>query len=68
MHSRVKYALSTHTFQIAKVAMMAAKDVRPLLSALATDSIISTSEVPKTSERNPLRTIYLWSVLFYSTY
>ncbi|KAF9036938.1 hypothetical protein BDZ89DRAFT_1061628 [Hymenopellis radicata] len=48
--------------QIAKVAMMAAKDVRPLLSALATDSIISTSEVPKTSERNPLRTIYLWYV------
>jgi DNA-directed RNA polymerase III subunit RPC3 len=40
--------------------MMAAKDVRPLLSALATDSLISTQEVPKSADRNPTRTFYLW--------
>jgi len=48
--------------QISKITMMAAKDVRPLLSALATDSLISTQEVPKGADRNPTRTFYLWHV------
>ncbi|KAF8894419.1 hypothetical protein BD779DRAFT_1609183 [Infundibulicybe gibba] len=48
--------------QISKVVMMAAKDVRPLLAALAADSLISTQEVPKTADRNPTRTFYLWYV------
>ena len=42
--------------------MMSPKDVRPLLSALSTDSLISIQEVPKTADRNPTRTFYLWSV------
>lgn len=42
--------------------MMAAKDVRPLLAALAADSLISTQEVPKSADRNPTRTFYLWYV------
>ncbi|KAG6897841.1 hypothetical protein C0992_010329 [Termitomyces sp. T32_za158] len=48
--------------QVSKVAMMAAKDSRPLLAALAADSLISTQEVPKSADRNPTRTFYLWYV------
>jgi DNA-directed RNA polymerase III subunit RPC3 len=44
--------------------MMGPKDVRPLLSAMATDYIVSLQEVPKTADRNPARTFYLWWVLF----
>ena len=46
--------------QISKVGMMAPKDVRPLLSAMAADSIISLQEVPKSADRNPARTFFLW--------
>ncbi|KAF8163124.1 hypothetical protein B0H34DRAFT_694196 [Crassisporium funariophilum] len=48
--------------QISKVVMMAPKDVRPLLVALSADSLISTQEVPKSADRNPARTFYLWYV------
>ncbi|EGN96168.1 hypothetical protein SERLA73DRAFT_94223 [Serpula lacrymans var. lacrymans S7.3] len=48
--------------QVSKVAMMANKDARPLLSALSTDSLISIQEVPKSADRNPTRTFYLWFV------
>lgn len=48
--------------QISKIVMMAPKDVRPLLAALASDSLISTQEVPKSADRNPTRTFYLWYV------
>ncbi|KIK95845.1 hypothetical protein PAXRUDRAFT_826575 [Paxillus rubicundulus Ve08.2h10] len=47
---------------IAKVAMMANKDVRPLLSALSSDFLISTQEVPRSADRNPTRMFYLWHV------
>ena len=39
---------------------MANKDVRPLLSALSSDFLISTQEVPRSADRNPTRTFYLW--------
>ncbi|KAF8350880.1 RNA polymerase III subunit RPC82-domain-containing protein [Amanita rubescens] len=48
--------------QISKIVMMAPKDVRPLLMALSTDSLISMQEVPKSADRNPTRTFYLWYV------
>lgn len=48
--------------QISKVGMMAPKDVRPLLSAMAADSIVSLQEVPKSADRNPARTFFLWYV------
>jgi len=54
--------LLTFDFQISKVVMMAPKDVRPLLVALSTDSLISTQEVPKSADRNPARMFYLWYV------
>ncbi|KAH6871118.1 hypothetical protein BKA70DRAFT_1379517 [Coprinopsis sp. MPI-PUGE-AT-0042] len=54
--------------QIAKVVMMASKDVRPLLAALAQDSLISTQEVPKSADRNPTRTFYLWYVDLFKGY
>lgn len=48
--------------QIAKQAMMANKDVRPLLSAMSSDYLISTQEVAKSADHNPTRTFYLWHV------
>ena len=36
------------------------KDVRPLLSAMSTESIVSLQEVPKSADRNPARTFFLW--------
>ncbi|KAF8630401.1 hypothetical protein AX15_002954 [Amanita polypyramis BW_CC] len=51
--------------QISKIVMMASKDVRPLLMALSTDSLISIQEVPKSADRNPTRTFYLWSEVFF---
>ncbi|KDQ60607.1 hypothetical protein JAAARDRAFT_31565 [Jaapia argillacea MUCL 33604] len=54
--------------QISKIAMMAAKDLRPLLSALSTDALISLQEVPRSADRNPTRTFYLWYVDLTKTY
>lgn len=48
--------------KISKVGMMAPKDVRPLLTAMAADSLISLQEVPKSADRNPARTFFLWYV------
>ncbi|KAF8580680.1 hypothetical protein K439DRAFT_1636837 [Ramaria rubella] len=47
---------------LAKVAMLSHKDVRPLLSSLSADSLISLQEIPKGNDRNPARTFYLWFV------
>ncbi|RDB21019.1 DNA-directed RNA polymerase III subunit RPC3 [Hypsizygus marmoreus] len=54
--------------QVSKVVMMAPKDVRPVLAALAADSLISTQEVPKSADRNPTRTYYLWYVDLHKAY
>ncbi|KAI5124314.1 hypothetical protein M0805_008922 [Coniferiporia weirii] len=54
--------------QIAKVAMMAATAVRPLLTSLSADSLVSIQEVPKGADRNPQRTIYLWYVDLHKAY
>ncbi|TFY65459.1 hypothetical protein EVG20_g5577 [Dentipellis fragilis] len=48
--------------QISRIAMMAPKDVRPLLTAMSAESLISIQEVPKSADRNPTRTFYLWYV------
>ncbi|KAK7043743.1 RNA polymerase III subunit C82 [Paramarasmius palmivorus] len=47
---------------ISKTVMMAAKDVRSLLTALTADGLISTFEVAKSADRNPTRMFYLWYV------
>jgi len=54
--------------QISKVAMMAPKDLRPMLGALSSDSLISIQEVPKSADRNPTRTFYLWHVDLHKAY
>ncbi|KAF8201717.1 RNA polymerase III subunit RPC82-domain-containing protein [Pholiota molesta] len=54
--------------QISKSVLMAPKDVRPLLVALSTDKLISTQEVPKSADRNPARTFYLWYADFNKAY
>ncbi|OJT01615.1 DNA-directed RNA polymerase III subunit RPC3 [Trametes pubescens] len=48
--------------QISKIGMMAAKDARPLLSAMSAESLVSLQEVPKSADRNPTRMFYLWYV------
>ncbi|KAM5539045.1 hypothetical protein V8D89_007268 [Ganoderma adspersum] len=48
--------------QISKVGMMASKDVRPLLSSMSAESLVSLQEVPKSADRNPTRMFYLWYV------
>ncbi|KAI0086297.1 RNA polymerase III subunit RPC82-domain-containing protein [Irpex rosettiformis] len=48
--------------QISKVGMMDPKDVRPLLTAMAAESIVSLQEVAKSADRNPARTFFLWYV------
>ncbi|KII88926.1 hypothetical protein PLICRDRAFT_91400 [Plicaturopsis crispa FD-325 SS-3] len=54
--------------QVSKVAMIAPKDARPLLSALSADALISIQEVPKSADRNPTRTFYLWYVDLHKAY
>ncbi|KAA1474824.1 hypothetical protein DENSPDRAFT_852553 [Dentipellis sp. KUC8613] len=48
--------------QISRITMMAPKDVRPLLTSMSAESLISIQEVPKSADRNPTRTFYLWYV------
>ncbi|KAJ6618308.1 hypothetical protein B0H10DRAFT_1913677 [Mycena sp. CBHHK59/15] len=48
--------------QISKVVMIPGKDVRPLLTLMSAESLISTQEVSKSADRNPARTFYLWYV------
>lgn len=60
LHGQPVLNFHVSLFQVGKVAMMASKDVRPLLSAMSSDSLISIQEVPKSADRNPSRTFYLW--------
>ena len=60
----VLYRRGSDVQQIAKVAMMPNNAVRPLLSSLSSDFLISTQEVPRSADRNPTRTFYLWYFLF----
>ncbi|PBK96362.1 hypothetical protein ARMGADRAFT_693103 [Armillaria gallica] len=39
---------------------MAPNDVRPLLSALAVDFLVSTQELFRCADHTPLRYFYLW--------
>ncbi|CAL1704246.1 unnamed protein product [Somion occarium] len=54
--------------QISKIGMMSPKESRPLLGALSAESLISIQEVPKSADRNPARTFYLWHVDLHKTY
>ncbi|KAF8753306.1 RNA polymerase III subunit RPC82 [Rhizoctonia solani] len=47
---------------IAKIAMLAPNDVRVLVNTLNTANIVALQEVPKSADRQPARTIYLWYV------
>ncbi|KAF8184955.1 RNA polymerase III subunit RPC82-domain-containing protein [Mycena galopus ATCC 62051] len=48
--------------QISKVVMMPNNAVRPLLANMSAQSLISTQEVAKSTDRNPARMFYLWHV------
>jgi len=48
--------------QISKVAMLASKDVRVITASLSSASLLELQEVPKSAERLPARTFYLWHV------
>lgn len=48
---------------ISKYSMMPVKDVREKLTTLCTFGVLNLQEVPKTQERAPSRTFYLWEVV-----
>jgi len=47
---------------IAKTAMLPTKDVRELVVALSSAGFLRQQEVPRTADRNPSRTFFLWFV------
>ncbi|KAG0221086.1 RNA polymerase III subunit C82 [Mortierella sp. GBA43] len=49
--------------QISRFSMMPIKDVREKLTTLCTFGILNLQEVPKTTDRTPSRTYYLWEVI-----
>ncbi|KAG0370754.1 RNA polymerase III subunit C82 [Gamsiella multidivaricata] len=49
--------------QISRYSMMPIKDVREKLTTLSTFGVLNLQEVPKTTDRTPSRTFYLWEVL-----
>ncbi|KAF9931251.1 DNA-directed RNA polymerase III subunit RPC3 [Linnemannia zychae] len=49
--------------QISRFSMMPVKDVREKLTTLCTFGVLNLQEVPKTKERTPSRTYYLWEVV-----
>ncbi|KAF9363954.1 RNA polymerase III subunit C82 [Mortierella sp. NVP85] len=49
--------------QISRFSMMPVKDVREKLTTLCTFGVLNLQEVPKTTDRTPSRTFYLWEVL-----
>ena len=60
--------LMTTTLQLAKVALMAHTQLRPLLTRLSAASLVSLQEVPKSADRNPSRTFYLWYASHMTSY
>lgn len=48
--------------QISKVAMLSPKDVRVITASLSAASLLELQEVPRTTDRTPARTFYLWHV------
>ncbi|KAG0053691.1 RNA polymerase III subunit C82 [Gryganskiella cystojenkinii] len=48
---------------IAKFSLLNNKEVRERLTTLCTFGVLNLQEVPKTQERAPSRTIYLWEVV-----
>ncbi|KAF9415575.1 hypothetical protein BGZ94_000061 [Podila epigama] len=53
--------------QISKYAMMPVKDVREKLTTLCTFGVLNLQEVPKSNDRAPSRTFYLWEVILTRT-
>ncbi|KAG0209136.1 hypothetical protein BGX28_010515 [Mortierella sp. GBA30] len=49
--------------QISKFSMLPVKNVREKLTTLHTFGVLSLQEVPKTADRTPSRTFYLWEVI-----
>ncbi|KAG0328815.1 RNA polymerase III subunit C82, partial [Podila humilis] len=49
--------------QISKFSMMPVKDVREKLTTLCTFGVLNLQEVPKSNDRAPSRTFYLWEVI-----
>ncbi|KAF9334333.1 DNA-directed RNA polymerase III subunit RPC3 [Podila minutissima] len=48
---------------ISKFSMMPVKDVREKLTTLCTFGVLNLQEVPKSQDRTPSRTFYLWEVI-----
>ncbi|QRV90096.1 DNA-directed RNA polymerase III subunit C3 [Ceratobasidium sp. AG-Ba] len=51
-----------HEDHIAQIAMLAPNDVRVIVNTLNSANIVALQEVPKSADRQPARTIYLWYI------
>lgn len=60
--SALPYLPASRSSQIAKIAMLAPNDVRVVVNTLNTANIVALQEVPKSADRQPARTIYLWYI------
>lgn len=50
--------------QVARLAFLSVKDAREVLGRLSAAGLIEPQEVPRSADRAPTRTIYLWFVDF----
>jgi DNA-directed RNA polymerase III subunit RPC3 len=48
--------------QIAKIAMLSPQSIRQITATLSSSSLLELQEVPKSADRQPSRTFYLWHV------
>lgn len=60
----VDHWLCTPT-QLGRLAFLAVKDAREAIGRLSNAELIEAQEVPRSADRQPSRTIYLWGVNFH---
>jgi hypothetical protein len=51
--------------QLARLAFLPVKDAREAIGRLSNSDLIEAQEVPRSADRAPSRTIYLWGVNFH---
>lgn len=54
----------TRAAQVARLAFLSVKEAREVLGRLSAAQLIEPQEVPRTADRAPSRTLYLWFVDF----
>lgn len=63
-YSSATLPLNTTPSQLARLAFLPVKEAREVLSQLSSAGLIEPQEIPRSADRAPSRTIYLWFVDF----